>query len=401
MLFEEAQRLFGQFLAPLTLTEFLDKTLMGGFMHLPGAPSLHRTTLLGADPEALLLGAYQLASKLTFHSANATGPPPSLEDVRDARDFQSRIVEFHARQYSVRFPELRPLSAPLDRFARALEMLLHQPVSASAFYSRMGMRAPVHCDDHDLIVIQLIGSKRWYVSTRASDLGNAWKGIPGDAPQLGAHEILMLKPGDALYLPRGTYHTVDSETLSLHLALGFTPLTAREALIAAVDHLSDLDRSLRCTVGGRLAYQLGGVGFDGLSLGVLDSLARVLAACKTPGFLFAALQRRSARVIPALAPLPSPAVAAPLSLSSMLRHTENAFAHLTANAEKIDVSYPGGHLFIHRGAQESVLYIVSTPTFRVRDIPGALDEEVRLSLAARFVEIGFLRVDAGPEEAGQ
>jgi hypothetical protein len=261
------------------------------------------------------------------------------------------------------------------------------------------MRAPVHCDDHDLIVVQLIGSKRWYVSKRASELGNVWKGIPGDAPHLGAHEILVLHPGDALYLPRGTYHTVDSDTLSLHLALGFTPLTAREALIAAVDHLSDLDRSLRCTVGGRLAYQLGGVGFDGLSRSVLDSLARVLTACKTPGFLFAALQRRSARVIPALAALPTPGPAAPLSLNSTLRQTDCAFCHLTANSEKIDVSYPGGHIFIHRGAQESVLFLVRTPIFKVRDIPGAVDDEVRLSLAARFVEIGFLELESVGEEA--
>jgi hypothetical protein len=258
----------------------------------------------------------------------------------------------------------------------------------------------VHCDDHDLIVVQLIGSKRWYVSKGASDLGNIWKGIPAAAPQLGAHETLDLKPGDALYLPRGTYHTVDSDTLSLHVALGFTPLTAREALIAAVDHLSDLDRSLRCTVGGRLAYQLGGVGFDSLSLSVLDSLARVLAACKTPGFLFAALQRRSARVVPALAPLPAPGVTVPLSLNSALRQTDGAFCHLTANPEKIDVSYPGGHIFIHRGAQECILFIMRTRRFRVRDLPGAVGDDIRLSLAARFIEIGFLEMDALDEEAG-
>jgi hypothetical protein len=211
---------------------------------------------------------------------------------------------------------------------------------------------------------------------------------------------LALNPGDALYLPRGTYHTVDSDIVSLHVALGFTPLTAREALIAAVDHLSDLDRSLRCTVGGRLAHQLGGIGFDNLTLSVRDSLARVLTACKTPGFLFAALQRRSARVIPTLVPLAVPGHRVPLSLDSTLRHTDNAFCHLTANAEKIDVSYPGGHLFIHRGAQEGILFIVRTPTFRVRDIPGALDDDVRLSLAARFVEIGFLFLDPLDEEAG-
>ena len=69
-----------------------------------------------------------------------------------------------------------------------------------------------------------------------------------------------------------------------------------------------------------------------------------------------------------------------------------AFCHLSANAETIDFSYPGGHLYIHRGAQESAMYVASTARFRIRDIPGNIDDGVRLSLAAKFLEVGFLEV---------
>ena len=390
MLFPEAQRTLQQLLAPLTLDEFLDKTLSGGFCRIDGAGATERMALLGPDPRAVLIDAFHLAPSLTFHSANPLGPAPSLEGVADAADFRARIEEFHARNYSVRFPELRPLWPELDRLARALELMLHQPVTTSAFWSRAGMRAPVHYDDHDLIVVQLLGEKRWYVAN-SSDLPNTWRGIPPDTVELGSHTSFDVHPGDVVYLPRGTLHSVSSDAESLHLSIGFTPLTLREALIAALDQLSDVDRTLRSTVGGRLASQLRGVGVERLTGAVLDGLERLRAACRTPGFLAAALQHRSSRVVARLAPLPAPPVPPALDLDSELIHTDVAFCHLTASPEKIDFSYPGGHLYIHRGAEQSLLYMVNTPRFRVRDVPGEIADEVRLSLAGKLVAIGFLK----------
>ena len=390
MLFPEAQRTLQQLLAPLTLDEFLDRTLSGGLRRIDGAGAAERMALLGPDPRAVLIGAFHLAPKLTFHSANPSGPPPSLEGVADAADFRARIGQFHSRNYSVRFPELRPLWPQLDRLARALELLLHQPVTTSAFWSCGGMRAPVHFDDHDLIVVQLLGAKRWSAAN-SSDLPNTWLGIPRAAVDLGPHTTFDVHPGDVVYLPRGTLHSVVSEVESLHLSIGFTPLTLREAIIAALDQLSDVDQTLRTTAGGRLAYQLRGVGTERLTAPVLDGVERLRAACRTPGFLAAALQQRSSRAVARLAALPAPEQPPTLDLDSELTHTEVAFCHLTATPETIDFSHPGGHLYIHRGAEPALLYMVNTPRFRVRDVPGELDDEVRLQLAAQLVKIGFLR----------
>jgi bifunctional lysine-specific demethylase and histidyl-hydroxylase MINA len=390
LLFEEAQHRLRQFLTPLPLEEFLDQTLVGGFRHVAGVPEPGRTELLGGAPQERLLEAFHLAPKLTFHSANPLGPPPSLQSVRDVADFRERIELFHSRQFSVRFPELRTLSPALDRLARALEILLHQPVTVSAFWSRGGMRAPVHYDDHDLIVVQLRGTKRWYVSNEAPGLNNAWQTIPGDLPKLGAHTIMNLVPGDLLYLPRGTRHTVDSESESVHLSIGFTPLTVRDALIAAIDHASDLDRALRMTLGGTLPLQLLNSRLERIQPAVMDGLARLVGALRTPGFLGAALQRRSANAVSALTPLPQLATPPTVQLDTVLMRAETAFCHLTANPHTIDFAFPGGHVYVHRGAEESLVYMVNTARFRVRDVPGAMEEEVILSLASRLVEVGFL-----------
>jgi hypothetical protein len=387
---EEAEAELGAFLAPMTAATFLDEALQGGFRVIAHDGDPVRLRLLGGEPAAALAGAHHLADRLTYHSANATGPAPSLAGVTDAADFRGRIEAFHARNYSVRFPDLRPLCPQLERVCRAIEALLHQPVTASAFWSRGGMRAPVHYDDHDLIVLQLHGSKRWFVTETPSILPNPWK-QPG-APELGPHRVVDLSPGDRLYLPRGTAHTVDSTEESLHLAIGFTPLTLREAVMAALDQLSDLEAPLRMTVGGRLAPMLRGRGAEPLAAPVAEATARLAAAVRAPGFVDAALQRRSARAVAALAALPRPQAVPALSLDTVLGQAEGAVCHLTREGDSIDFAYPGGRLAIHRGALAAVVFVAGQARFAVRDLPGEIGDDVRLALCARFVEVGFLEV---------
>ena len=161
--------------------------------------------------------------------------------------------------------------------------------------------------------------------------------------------------------------------------------------MAALDQLSDVDQTLRATIGGRMAHHVRGVGLERLAGPVQDGIERLRAACRTPGFLAAALQRRSSRVVAALAPLPGVKPAPALELDSELTHSEVAFCHLTGNPDKIDLSHPGGHVYIHRGAEPALLFMVNTPRFRVRDVPGEVGDEVRLSLAQKLVEIGFLK----------
>jgi hypothetical protein len=380
---EDAEQTLAAVLAPLPVDAFFDEVLPGGFRLLRRDAAAARGGLLGPDPGATLANAVHLAGKLTWHSANALGPAPSLADVRDAADFRDRIAAFHALNYSVRFPDLRPVSPELDRIARALEVLLCAPVTVSAFWSVSGMRAPVHYDDHDLIVIQLKGTKRWFVSNGPSELFNAWKGVDGNARDLGAHETVDVVPGDLLYLPRGTFHTVDSTEESLHVAIGFTPLTVRAALTAALDHLSDLDRPLRATLPRRGLAQVGPP--------TLAAAGQLLEAVRNPAFLSAALQRRAARTVGDLAALPRPQAMPDIALDSELAHAPGATSHLSAGPDTLDFAFPGGHLYIHRGAQDAVLFIADTPRFTVRDLPGGLTDEVKLALCLRFLEVGFLQ----------
>lgn len=393
MLIPEAYGVIGEVIAPFPVGEFFDGVVGQRFLKLSGGLAAPRAGLLGPDPRMALLSDFaRLAPTLTCHAAEPSGPPPPSEAVASPDAFRAKIDAFHAHGYTVRIPSLRSTSPGLERLLRALEVVLHAPVDAVAFWSRGDGKAPVHHDDEDLIVIQLVGKKRWFVSSEPSPLPNPWKTIPNGPERLNRPQAVEVGVGDLLYLPRGTTHAVESLSESVHVAIGFRRLTVREGLIAVLDHLSDLDAPLRADAAKHLAVSVRRNDFGDLQGRLTAAAAQLAAACASEGFVAQALQRRSARTIgdlPKLAPS-----AASVSLDTRLRHAPLAFSHVSANEANLDVSYPGGHLYIHRGAQQSVLFILETPEFRVGDIPGGLEGEVLLALVRQFLDVGFLQVAA-------
>ena len=380
-------------LHPLPLDEFLDGVLGRRVIKVPAGAQSHRAEMLGPDPEQIILSAFgDIAPHMAFHAVEPRGPAPAVSPVANAQAFKARIAAFHGLGYTVRLPQPRWLSPALEGFLRGLEFVLHAPAKAEVFWSRGEGKAPVHHDDFDIIVIQLQGRKRWFIASDAPDLPNAWTSILRPNTILGRHDEVEVGPGDLLYLPRGTPHRVDSLTDSLHLSISFTPLTLRAAIIAALDHLSDLERPFRQTVGQHLTRSIRSGDFGALPVNVSQGVARLQAACQSDGFVAQALQLRSARAIGDLNPLAVQPDRPALSPTSLVRQAPMAMCHLAASTDLLEFSYPGGRLYIHKGAEQSVRFIASTVEFKIGDIPGDIGDDVRLALAERFLGCGFLQV---------
>jgi hypothetical protein len=393
MTLQDAHRILQQVLAPMPLDVFLDETLGRRVVKVGGEASGERVQMLGDNPERAILEAYGYFSpKLGYHAAEPSGPPPVIEPAADAAAFKAKIEAFHANGYTVRIPALRWASAPLDRFCRALECVLHQQVKAEAFWSRGDAKAPVHHDDYDIIVIQLKGRKRWFISGDPSELPNAWKGIPDASTlRIDNEQVVEVGPGDLLYLPRGTKHRVEALADSLHISIGFVPLTVREAILATLDHFSDLQRGLRVSVGDRLSTAVARDDFADIAGHIRQGVAALAQLCASDDFIAEALQQRSSRAISALDKLEPGGYRPEVTAELRVRRNPLALCHLSANAEMIDFSHPGGHIYVHRGAEEGVRFIATTPAFRVREVPGPFNDDVRFALVQRFLDAGFLQ----------
>lgn len=384
----QARSILGEMLSPLPVDAFFD-ALGRTTLEVQGAETHPRTQLFGADPRDTLLGGFRThLSQIAYHATAPTQPPPAIAPVDDPSAFLRLIRQFHERDYTVTVGEVATLSPPLQLLTRALEALLQQPVSASLFWSKAGAGAIVHYDNRDNIVVQLAGRKRWFISTDPPSLSNNWKHVGEAPPRIDRHKVVDANPGDLLYIPRGTPHTVHSTTESLHLAILFTPLTLRDALIAAVDHLSDLDRSFRET----LLTNLADPAQAAIPAKVAEGVARLLAQCRSSDFVSNAMAHRAARTIGELPPLPKPAAPTPPTLQSRVAHAPLAIAHLRQIGSLVEFSHPGARIGIHAGAEPALRYIMDTPSFRLSEVPG-LSDDVRIALVDRLLVSGFLTVE--------
>ncbi len=94
-----------------------------------------------------------------------------------------------------------------------------------------------HYDSEDILVLQLEGSKRWQV--HAATVANPVKGLelappPTSAPLFDG----TIEQGDILFVPAGHWHVCQNgEGRSLHLAIGFEPVTGWNAAMRLVEQL--------------------------------------------------------------------------------------------------------------------------------------------------------------------
>lgn len=391
MIVAEAEARLAAFFASLPLDAFFAAVGDHRSIDLHDGGQHPRGTLLGHDPVSAILAAFAThAAKLDCHSSAPLGPPPGPQSVADATAFRAMIDAHHERGYTVRVPDADALSPKLQELARALEILLHVPVSSSVFWSRASARAKIHFDNNDNISVQLAGRKRWFVSTDPSPLLHSDRSRSDPEPNLDHHRVIDVEPGDLVYIPRGLPHATESTADSIHVSILFTPLTWREAVIAAVDHFADLARPLRATAATRIAGASGLGGAMGPT--VEEAVGRLLAGLRQPGFLETALSKRSSEAIGALArrvPQTSPLL---LTGATRVRHARLAAMHHFDTGAGFDLGVPGGHVMLHTAAGPALEFIAATQGFAVRDVPG-LPAEHRTALIDRLIVAGLLEAD--------
>ena len=149
-----------------------------------------------------------------------------------------RVAELFADGSTVVLQALHRTHAPIARFAADLSADLGHPVQVNAYVTppqNQGFSS--HYDVHDVFVLQVAGEKRWRLHAPVvtdplrddpwTDHRAAVEARAAEEPYLEA----VLRPGDALYLPRGWLHAATAlGEVSAHLTVGVHVLT-RAALV--------------------------------------------------------------------------------------------------------------------------------------------------------------------------
>ncbi|MFD0007164.1 cupin domain-containing protein [Streptomyces sp. NPDC127178] len=137
----------------------------------------------------------------------------------------------------------------IARMSRDLGQELGAHVQANAYITPPGVKGlPAHYDTHDVIVLQIDGSKRWTIHNPVIDLplptqqGRDVTPSTADAPLIDT----VLHAGDALYLPRGFVHAPETrDERSIHLTFGIQVITWADMLRDLVGTVVAEDAALR------------------------------------------------------------------------------------------------------------------------------------------------------------
>jgi len=161
-----------------------------------------------------------------------------VDDLVDA----GRLLELFADGATLVLQALQRWWPPVTGFCRDLEVALGHPVQANAYLTPPGAAglAPHH-DTHDVFVLQVAGTKRW--TLREPVLEAPLARHPSDHDTAAGQPVLLeaeLRPGDALYLPRGVVHSAATQQgLSLHLTVGVLATTAYDVARRVLDRAAD------------------------------------------------------------------------------------------------------------------------------------------------------------------
>jgi lysine-specific demethylase/histidyl-hydroxylase NO66 len=317
------------------------------------------------------------------------------------------VLRLFANGSTVVLQGLHRLWPPLIEFADQLAADLGHPTQVNAYITPPSSRGfSPHYDVHDVFVLQVAGEKHWTIHEpvlRDPLRTQPWNDRAEQVAAAAEREPVIdavLRPGDALYLPRGFLHSATAlGEISAHLTIGVHSVTRWAAAESALDLVRTLaaeDPKLR----GSLPL--------GVDLGDPDSVRADVAAVLT------GLQDWLGRVDPAevadrlragtwaqvrpepVAPLAQSAAAAAIGTDTVLRLRrrlrctlrDGADGRLTLLAGRRTHSFPAD-------VRPALTALLDVGELKVGDLPG-LEPTDRITLARRLVTEAIATVpDAG------
>lgn len=294
-----------------------------------------------------------------------------VEDLADP----DRIFDEFANGATVVLQGLHLTWPPMGRWCDRLQREISHPVQANAYLTPGGAAGlSAHADDHDVFVVQSVGTKRW------------------DIEGIGQIE---LRCGDVLYLPAGTRHAAFAQDgVSLHVTIGVPTVTGGSVVRRALERLDDERLSLPLPLGfarrGEASEEL----IDAMAA-VLDAASIALASIDAAQL--AAVEAERAHQRPAahrtgrLGDLADLSGLGPLSV---VRLREDRAPHISmdvASDGRCRVRMSDRVLLLPTAMTGAVTALLGGAPCRVGELPG-LDPDDAVVLSRRLVREGVIEI---------
>jgi ribosomal protein L16 Arg81 hydroxylase len=314
---------------------------------------------------------------------------------------KDRLYDAYLSGDTIRLIGLEKIWPPLGLLAAGVQEAVDMNIGVNLFLTPPRSQAfPCHFDALDSLIIQLAGSKQWYIweqtyerpldSPRSQLLMS--KIMATDEAELTLREKPLLEAGDVLYLPRGFYHkAVAVDELSLHLTISFHPLTWVDFFNRALDlaALEDLeirqdlppgfirDRATQQSMAATFARLLGRLGeklsFDATLRSVVEE--QVGARLFPPDGHFAALARLKE-----------------VGPDSEVERRRGPVCLVESSGGTVAVRFGPKRVQGPVEISPALEFIRDHVRFRVCDLPNSITLDSKLMLVRRLIRDGLLRL---------
>ena len=162
-----------------------------------------------------------------------------------------QVLRLHEAGGTIILNHLHRRHPPLTSLCAALELEFSAPFQTNVYLTPARAQGfHPHFDTHDVLVLQIAGSKRWQLYGTPVELAVKGHGDYARQDDPGpVSEEFDLRAGDTLYVPRGLVHeAVSTDEKSLHITVGILSWTWFDFLLEAVERLAASDRQLRAAL---------------------------------------------------------------------------------------------------------------------------------------------------------
>jgi ribosomal protein L16 Arg81 hydroxylase len=328
------------------------------------------------SPEYVKMANAEIKKNKSYKPQMAPGLEAVLSDMRGGGTIV--LDQLHHRE-----PKLRALCRSLaPEFGHRLQTNLYlTPPHGKGF-------AP-HWDNHDVFILQVVGSKHWHVEKNR-------RVFPGTGDQMGDEgrelrgELISftLSQGDIAYIPRGFVHAAEcGSEPSLHITLGVTAIFLEDFLYAAIKASVQRDERLR------VALPLGFM--RGRNDGVVNrAMAAFMEAADEP-FLSAVLDQYRDELVRTF-PLDVSGLVldffrpTPVALGDVIGPRHGIVYRMHLNGESVRLNYGARSIVFPDFFRESLNFALNTPSYEVRDIKGELEDEEKIVFVERLLHEGLV-----------
>ena len=350
-------------------TTFDDLISVDGFDRLVTGSALRLPTFrLVKDGKTLPSSSYTRSARTG--AVTATG-------VADPR----RVLAHFGRGATIVLQGMHRFWPPLTAFCRELEIAMGHATQVNAYITPAGAQGlAVHSDPHDVFVLQVFGEKHWDVWPTGADASS-------EQPLMS----IVMRPGDALYMPKGTPHSARAQHVaSGHLTVGVLDRTWKDVVTSVLRRIEQderLDEPLP------VGYHRDEEGFSAAVKERLEQVRRSVEA-EDPAELARATV---ASFLSSRQPLLGGGLADALALqgltrTSVVRRRRGSICEILVDGDRLRVFLGDRELAMPAHVEAAMRALLDRDELTADDLAPHLDAEGRVVLVRRLVAEGLLEV---------